>query len=181
MHLIDHLINTVDTIDINIQKRIYGEHGLAAPPAPGDNHYILLTAAARYFQTATLVEVGTYHGSGALALSQSDNRVISYDLENVRRIVHSPANVEYRLGDFRDDAELILNSPLIFVDVDPHDGVQERAFHQWFLDNGYRGLVIWDDIHLNDAMKAWWRNVGNVKTDLTSLGHWSGTGLIHYA
>jgi hypothetical protein len=35
-----------------------------------------------------------------------------------------------------------------------------------------------DDIHLNDDMKLFWNNITEEKYDLTSIGHWSGTGLV---
>lgn len=181
MHLIDHIMATVKHVDTNVQRRIFGEHGLSAPHPSGSEHYVLLVSVAQFYHDALLIEVGTYHGSGSLALSQGLNHVVSYDIVDVRKIVNVPDNVEFRLGDFRNDKDLILSAPFIFVDVDPHDGIQEDQFHQWFLDNHYSGLVLWDDIHLNEPMQRWWQSVRNPKTDLTGLGHWSGTGLVHYA
>jgi len=97
------------------------------------------------------------------------------------RVASLPHNVEYRIGDFREDPD-VLKSPFILIDVDPHDGIQEKEFHEFFLKNKYRGLVAWDDIHL-PLMNPWWNSINepNVKkVDLTRVGHHSGTGLLIY-
>jgi hypothetical protein len=87
--------------------------------------------------------------------------------------------VEYKIGDFRFDSEL-LASPFIFIDVDPHDGIQEKAFHEFFLTVRYKGITLWDDIHLTPVMEQWWNSIESHKVDLTKLGHASGTGMIVY-
>ena len=94
----------------------------------------------------------------------------------------TPSNVTYKIGDFRTDSAL-MEAPFIFVDVDPHDGIQEKDFDRFFRESGYKGLTLWDDIHCNSAMKDWWENLdgtGIEKYDLTVAGHWSGTGAIFY-
>lgn len=107
----------------------------------------------------------------------------SYDLVDKRMLLGNvPNNIEFRIGDFTQDSE-ICKSPLILIDTDPHDGIQEEEFHRFLLSSAYKGLVIWDDIHLNPAMRAFWDSIkGSVKTkvDLTAFGHWSGTGLVIY-
>ena len=77
-----------------------------------------------------------------------------------------------------------MNLPLLFLDVDPHDGLQEINIIQALLTIGYTGIIVCDDIHLNEQMEDWW----SVKmptffpqlkqVDLTKYGHWSGTGAI---
>jgi hypothetical protein len=69
---------------------------------------------------------------------------------------------------------------LIFIDA-AKDGVQEQRF----LDNfgtiafAKAPLVILDDIRVWN-MLAIWRRVSRPKLDLTSFGHWSGTGIIDW-
>jgi len=117
-----------------------------------------------------------------LAMSYSSNtKIISYDIVDFKTIRNLPKNVEYRLGDFRLDPQ-VLQSPFIFIDVDPHDGIQEQAFHEFFLANNYKGLVMWDDIKILGT-KSWWDSINEksiIKIDLSQTGHWSGTGLIIY-
>ena len=66
----------------------------------------------------------------------------------------------------------------------------EREFVQRLQAVGYRGLLLLDDIHLNDEMEEWWAELkegaANAKApysayDVTSVGHSSGTGLIDFS
>lgn len=44
--------------------------------------------------------------------------------------------------------------------------------------NNYKGLVVWDDIFLNQDMIDIWNSIPNdEKVDITKYGHFSGTGL----
>ena len=65
-------------------------------------------------------------------------------------------------------------------DVDPHDGIIEREFLNWLDANNYKGIVFFDDIHLNPAMQAIWDSINKEKYDLTDLGHYSGSGIAIY-
>jgi hypothetical protein len=66
----------------------------------------------------------------------------------------------------------------------------EREFVQRLRSVGYRGLLLLDDIHLNDEMTEWWAELTEGATnaeapysvyDVTSVGHSSGTGLIDFS
>ena len=55
------------------------------------------------------------------------------------------------------------------------------------MQSGYRGLLLLDDIELNDEMKRWWQEVqdgaavgGYRAFRFTPVGHWSGTGLVDF-
>jgi hypothetical protein len=74
----------------------------------------------------------------------------------------------------------IIQSKMIILDVDPHDGFQEKDFLQKLIERNYQGIVVVDDIHLNIEMKQFWDNIPlNIKkVDVTHLGHHSGTGII---
>jgi hypothetical protein len=148
----------------------------------GIEHYKLLAYISSCYTGQPIYDIGTHKGNSSLAMSYSSNtKIISYDIVDVRTIRNLPKNVEYRLGDFRLDPQ-VLQSPFIFVDVDPHDGIQEKAFHEFFLANNYKGLVMWDDIKILGT-KPWWDSINEksiIKLDLSQAGHWSGTGLIIY-
>ncbi len=64
------------------------------------------------------------------------------------------------------------------LDVDPHDGIQERDFFKFFEEIGYEGIVVLDDIYVNKEMNDFWNNIKQPKLDLTDIGHWSGTGIV---
>ncbi len=71
---------------------------------------------------------------------------------------------------------------MVFIDVDPHNGHMEWSIYKWFRDSGYKGTLIFDDIHYFAEMRNnFWSKVPNqIKTDLTHIGHWSGTGLVKF-
>jgi len=140
-------------------------------------HYTLLSSLSERYTNQVLYDLGTYKGLSALALSSNPtNKIVSYDIGYFVEI-QRPENVEFRIGNFFTDKE-ILTSPLIMFDVDPHDGKIEKRFLDWLGLNAYRGSVVFDDIHLNDEMKAFWASITQEKVDYTEIGHWSGTGLV---
>ena len=149
----------------------------------GIEHYKLLAYMSSLFADKTIYDIGTHYGNSSVAMSYAkDTKIVSYDIIEMKRLKSLPENVEYRIGDFREDPE-VLKSPFIFVDVDPHDGIQEKDFHEFFLEKKYVGIVLWDDINANLEMKVWWDSIDETqvkKVDLSKLGHWSGTGMIVY-
>ena len=130
----------------------------------------------------TLVDIGTFVGFSAHALScggQHVARVITYDVVDcIPREQPFDARVERRIGDCVRDLHDFIGAPLIVLDVDPHDGRQEQRIVDALRENGYRGIVLCDDIHLNDDMRRWWSGIGLKKLDVTRYGHWSGSGII---
>lgn len=143
---------------------------------PSQEHYRLLCLLSTWFNNEVIYELGTYQGASSLCLAYNKtNRVITYDIEyNLE--VNIQHNVEYRLGDYKNDKNL-LNSPLIFIDT-IHDGEFELDFYNYLIENNYKGLTIWDDIHLTEGMKKFWNLVTRPKYDITNFGHSSGTGAI---
>src|SRR5262249_51142511 len=77
-------------------------------------------------------------------------------------------------------AELLRSADLIFI-----DGPKNRTFEIRFLQQlGELGLkpktlLVFDDIRFW-KMLAIWRRISHPKLDLTSFGHWSGTGLVQW-
>ena len=45
---------------------------------------------------------------------------------------------------------------------------------------GYKGLVLLDDIKLNEQMKYFWNDISEEKLDISDYGHWSGTGIFNF-
>jgi hypothetical protein len=143
-------------------------------------HYKLLAYFASLYDNTTFYDLGSYKGNSAIALAENlNNQVISYDIGYFLEYARQPINVEFRIGDFYRDKGL-LDSPLIMVDVDPHDGKQESLFFNYLETNKYKGMVILDDIHLNKGMEDFWRSVSQRKVDATKYGHYSGTGLVFF-
>ena len=149
----------------------------------GREHYRLLAHLA--MQTppgSTIVDIGTYLGMSAAALSKNESlHVVTYNLQDdipddVLSIKHKK-NISTVIGDCLSDKEVLMRAPLIVLDTN-HTGDFERKCIETLVDWGYRGIVVCDDIALNDAMKVFWQWVPLQKIDLTHVGHWSGTGAI---
>ena len=146
------------------------------------DHYTLLCWISEQFNNTTIYDVGTFRGMSALALAANPtNKVITYDIHAWPddRILNPPSNIEFMVGNFFEDKD-ILKSPLIMFDVDPHNGIIEREFLNWLDEKDYKGIVFFDDIHLNPAMQAIWDSINKEKYDLTDIGHYSGSGIAIY-
>ena len=145
-----------------------------------NEHYKLLAYFASLYDNTTIYDLGSYKGNSAIALSVNpNNQVISYDIGYFLEYARQPINVEWRIGNFYRDKEL-LNSPLIMMDIDPHDGMQEPLFFNYLENKNYKGTVILDDIHLNEGMEKFWQDIKQEKVDATKYGHYSGTGIVFF-
>jgi SAM-dependent methyltransferase len=144
-------------------------------------HYQLLAYLSTRFDAATLFDIGTLKGYSALALSyNSTNNIISYDINDFKEIEEPEklTNIDYRIGNALQDPEL-LSSTMIVLDTD-HDGTFENQVFSFLKQNHYKGLLVLDDIYLNDPMKRFWHAIDLPKEDLTDIGHWSGTGVVDF-
>lgn len=151
----------------------------------GKEHYRLLEVLASKLKHGVVVDLGTLYGLSALALSSNPRlEVWTYDITN-----HIPAdasirlipNISFRLKNgLHAIPDFVERTGLIVLDVDPHDGIQEKQCVDLLVQHGYKGMLVCDDIHLNDAMEAWWNAVELPKRDVTHEGHHSGTGIIYF-
>jgi cephalosporin hydroxylase len=141
----------------------------------GLEHYRLLVYISQLYKGVTLLDIGSYQGSSAIALSfNKKNKVISYD------IVHQPEiadikipNIKFIKGDVLKDE---ITAPFIILDT-YHDGTFEQKFVNHLHNINYKGLVMFDDIYLNNEMTNFWDGLKNEKYDLTEIGHHTGTGV----
>jgi len=145
----------------------------------GQEHYRLLAYIGSLYKSKTLLDIGSYQGNSAIALSHSGkNKIISYDLDTqpiIEKIKND--NIKFIKGDILADNDLILASPFIMLDT-YHNGDFEQEFVDHLINIKYNGLVMFDDIHLNNEMSNFWNGLKNEKFDLTDIGHFSGTGLV---
>ena len=146
-------------------------------------HYKLLTNICKLIDNITIIDAGTHNGHSCLALAQNKtNKVITYDIMDKSFDFFKEYNIEFRKLDInKETPENIKSAEIILLDVDPHDGVQEKKFTDYLKEIGYEGYVLCDDIYLNDGMKTWWNSLEVKKYDLTDIGHFSGTGLLVYS
>lgn len=150
----------------------------------GEEHYRLLAWLSTQVHSKTLVDIGTFNGFSALALSQDDRKkVVSYDIfdyipDEIYTAKYKP-NIELRLTDCTDELEVLLDTDLIFIDID-NQGGQESIILNLLEKYKYKGLVVLDDINLTKYMTDLWNGIKQEKYDLTQYGHWSGTGLVNF-
>jgi predicted O-methyltransferase YrrM len=163
---------------------------------PGENHYHLFANISNQLNNSTIIDLGTYRGMSALALSYNDTNIVhTFDVENdysnrnytvyQDQQIFKKNNINrhiYNLfsNDMSEDIKnLLLSSDIIFMDAGDHLSKQLEFFLIDFIrKNDYKGLVIWDDIYLNADMKTVWDSIpSSEKIDVTKYGHFSGTGL----
>lgn len=145
----------------------------------GKEHYKLLAYLASQQDGIEISDIGTYKGCSALALSYNPkNKVYSYDVSDMVKIFNPPANIEFRLitESYHKD---ILNSKIICLDT-IHDGIHEKEVIDFLIANDWKGTLILDDIHHFPKQNELWESITLRKEDITKLGHWSGTGIIHF-
>jgi hypothetical protein len=146
----------------------------------GKEHYRLLAHISTLYSHRLILDVGTFHGASAVALSANPKaQVLSYDIENHRALNIARPNIEFRVKNVLEDPDKLAQASLILLDT-YHDGGFERQFVAKLLEVGFRGTLLLDDIHLNEQMESFWRGVTQPKADMTRVGHWSGTGVAYF-
>jgi predicted O-methyltransferase YrrM len=160
---------------------------------PGE-HYKLLAGLVQTLQPRTIVEIGTAEGMSALALKKelpSGGKVITFDiipwqsypnpclekadfengtlLQEVADLGDKPVLHKYRA--------VLADAELFFIDA-AKDGALERRLIANLQTIEFRQtpIVVFDDIRVWN-MLAIWHELTWPKLDITSFGHWSGTGI----
>lgn len=159
---------------------------------PGE-HYRLLAGVVRVLAPVTIVEIGTYLGHSALSLlaGSAQASVVTYDVVpwttlsgTVLRQEDFGDRLEQRIGNLvepeflQQELPTLRSADLIFVDG-PKDGSFEPAFVELVLPQltDRRRVVIFDDTRLLPMVQLW-QDLPFSRMDVTSLGHWSGTGVL---
>jgi len=160
---------------------------------PGE-HYRLLAALARTLKPALTIEVGTFTGMGSAALLAGlpeTSRLTTFDIIAWDSLDTHLAPEDFRSGrisqclddlslpdGFEKHSALFRKSELIFMDA-PKDGRFEPRFLKNLSTIRFDSdcLMVVDDIRLLNMIDTW-RSIQSPKLDLTSFGHWSGTGLV---
>jgi hypothetical protein len=143
----------------------------------GKDHYRLLVWISKQFSNSIFSEVGVYKGFSGCALSNNlSNKVYGFEIVDC---INSdlPENYTLIFGNVLQNERIIKKSSLILYDT-VHDGNHEIEFINWLKSINYKGVVIFDDIFLNEQMKSFWNSIELRKQDITEIGHWSGTGVV---
>jgi len=163
---------------------------------PGE-HYRFLAALICELQPKNVVEIGTSTGLSSLAMRQTlptTSTIHTFDIipwNDFSETCLCPTDFEEGtfcqivedVGDpqvMKKHQGLFQAADFIFVDG-PKDGRFEQKVVDHFLTMGLpkKPIVMFDDIRLWN-MLAVWRSIPKPKLDVTSFGHWSGTGLVHW-
>jgi hypothetical protein len=155
---------------------------------PGVEHYRLLEKLSKSFAKRNIIDIGTHKGASALALSKGcTNHIYSFDVCHNYTLLKIP-NVTYSLDNLMTPEgretwkDILLGSAFIFLDIDPHEGVDEYKFYEWLRDNNYKGFLVCDDIWYFEPMRRnfWYKIPTDYKVDRTEEGHFSGTGIVYF-
>lgn len=152
---------------------------------PGQNHHRLLAQLSSQLPKGSHVaDLGTLIGSSAIALATNpDVRVTTFDIVDhvgvqQRSYKHLP-NIRFVQADCLNHISTLVDTELVFCDIAPHDGGQERRLLEELIKADYKGLLLLDDIHQFTGMRDLWNSIPEKKRiDLTTYGHWSGTGAV---
>lgn len=161
--------------------------GFFTRPA-GVEHYRLLAWISMQFSGVTITEIGTLDGMGLTALCYNpENKVVSWDIKDCSWKGQVPPNGQRKIvyDTYMDE---VMQSSVIFYDG-AHEGKDEQVFLQFLIEAGWKGIIFWDDIHLNKEMEEFWGGVllaskmPQLKEytmeaqDWTDIGHACGTGV----
>lgn len=163
---------------------------------PGE-HYRLLSGLIKELKPKIVVEIGTATGYSALAIKKflpPESKLFSFDIVPWTKFPNCILNesdfedgrLEQVIADlsnpivFETYKEFLSHVDFIFVDA-AKDGVQEKVFLDHFekIDFKSSPIFMFDDIRVMNMINIW-NSIKKPKIDLTSFGHWAGTGLVDW-
>ena len=163
---------------------------------PGE-HYKLIAALVSILQPKTVIEIGTGSGLSALSLLKflpRDGKLVTFDKEEwwkvngtvLRQEDFSDSRFHFSNDDLTDPllvgvyAGVLSKADLIFIDA-AKDVKTEVAILKNLETIPFEKppLIIFDDIRMMNMISIW-RQLPYPKLDITSFGHWSGTGLVRF-
>ena len=168
---------------------------------PGDHYRLLSGLLSALDDSSTLcsiVDVGTHFGTGTRVMLDHapEARVTTFDIvawdewpttyltesdfvSNGGRLMQYLENLQSE-DTFNKHKQLLNDADFIMCDG-PKDGVFERSFLTKLSSISFthkRRFLFLDDIRFRSEM-ALWRQIQSPKVDLTSFGHFSGSGLVN--
>lgn len=177
----------LDTLDLkHLEPYATGPNNNRFDDHSGEAHYRLLAYISTLFNNALFVDIGTFHGWSALALSNNkNNKIMTYDLFNFvdkeEKSIKNISNIEIKQKNILEEIHILDDASLVFLDVDPHDGIQERQIYEKILTTNFNGILICDDIKLRYEMMHFWESIQLPKKDVSYLGHSTGTGIVYFS
>lgn len=181
------MVNERELLDLDISELansiIESEYRNYFLGKPGEEHYRLLAHFSTNYNGVNLIDVGSYKGCSALALSYNKNNIVySFDIvDGLKQLSDYPNNIKFVVDNVTNTEyiDLLLSSPFIMLDT-YHDGTFEGVFYNHLKDINYKGILFLDDIKLNKPMIDFWNSITEEKIDSSSVGHHSGTGIVYF-
>lgn len=147
-------------------------------------HYRLLLMLTKSMNHARILDAGTNIGASAVTLAQNNtNMIYTVDIGDTTTLqIGSIPNIcVMRFDVLSLNKGIIKGSDLILLDIDPHDGEAESKFLKKLEDDKFSGILVCDDIHLNQGMEDFWNSITKKKLDVTEYGHHTGTGIVDFS
>lgn len=162
---------------------------------PGE-HYRLLAALTDVVKPGLVIELGTHLGYSALCMKKflpAGSKLATFDVVpwfGFADTILQPGDFDDRFIQFMDDVtdplifqrhmDMFADAEIVFMDA-LKDGLQEYRFLENFSKVEFRKkcLFVFDDIRLWNMLDIWY-HMPRPKLDMTSFGHWSGTGLVEW-
>ncbi len=168
----------------NLDRNAYLEGGGNWAAPAGWYHYRLLAYIGGLYNGVRLADVGTSTGGSAFALAVNErNSVYSLDRVQCRHSTEEYVrNIHFVVDDFHKPEVMdeIAKAEFISFDIQ-HEGPDEHYFYNELIRRNWQGIMLVDDITLNDPMREFWASITHRKYDVTSYGHGenrSGSGLV---
>lgn len=181
--MIDFNKEEIAAMDMSYAKDLAFKGQTNFDAEPGKEAYKLYAYISKKYNYKTILDIGTRFGNSALSLSKNGrNKVISYNIVEEGASNIEKKNITWKIMDFRNDDSIEWEKvSLILLDVDPHNGKIEREMLDYLSSIDWSGIILLDDIHLNQPMKDFWLSLPNEKKkDITEFGHASGTGILEF-
>ena len=181
--IVDKLVDNIDLKPFMQYVVAMGSEYFDRPM--GDNHVKLFAYLSKQLPDfSTVLDLGTLYGQSALGWAYNPKvQVITVDIEDhvaENQGYKTRENIKFVKGNAINLVDTYLDNTLVvFIDVAPHDGLQEQDIISILEEANYRGIVVLDDLFYNDEMRTLWNRIeGYKKIDVTKFGHWSGTGIV---
>jgi len=155
----------------------------------GVQEYRLYSYLSTFFENITILDIGTFDGRSAIALSYNEtNKIISYDItdhiKNKNHKIYTKKNIQFKIKNVLDDltSDFIKNIKIVMIDIDHFEVIEKQIIDKLYELN-FSGIILLDDIKHPyrkefECMQKLWNNINHTKYDITNYGHLSGTGLI---
>jgi predicted O-methyltransferase YrrM len=133
------------------------------PASPVDTtYYWMIYRVAARLRPLIAFDIGTREGHSANMLAAGSKVVHTFDIDDKMGAELAAPNVVFHVRNLLTDPlpETFVKPDLIFLDVDPHDGEQEKLFVEMFEEKfarkGFPLYVIFDDVRLTSGMINFW-------------------------